>query len=91
MPSKYIILVPLKTRLTNCCSKRSGWYFTILESDEDMDGETSGLAFSPDGMHMYFSYQHNGIIFDVWREDGRPFHAKTLSVKYHETGQARSR
>lgn len=68
----------------------NGWYFTILESDE-MDGETSGLAFSPDGKHMYFSYQHRGIIFDVWRDDGRPFHAKTLSIKYHETGQARSR
>ncbi|KAL3936987.1 MAG: hypothetical protein SGBAC_007802 [Bacillariaceae sp.] len=68
----------------------NGWYFTILESDV-LDGETSGLAFSPDGKHMYFSYQHRGIIFDVWREDGRPFHGKTLSVKYHETGQARSR
>mmetsp|Transcript_20750 Transcript_20750/g.50998 ORF Transcript_20750/g.50998 Transcript_20750/m.50998 type:complete len:1043 (+) Transcript_20750:29-3157(+) len=68
----------------------NGWYFTILESD-DLDGETSGLAFSPDGKHMYFSYQHRGIIFDVWREDGRPFHGKTLSVKYHETGEARSR
>ncbi|CAJ1959630.1 unnamed protein product [Cylindrotheca closterium] len=65
----------------------SGWYFTVLESDT-LDGETSGLAFSPDGKHMYFSYQHRGIIFDVWREDGRPFHGKTLSVKYHETGEA---
>jgi hypothetical protein len=64
----------------------NGWYFTILESD-NWGGETSGLAFSPDGKHMYFSYQHQGIVFDVWREDGRPFHGKTLSVKYHETGQ----
>ena len=36
-----------------------GWYFTILESS-DWGGETSGLAFSPDGKHMYFSYQHKG-------------------------------
>jgi hypothetical protein len=64
----------------------NGWYFTILESD-NWGGETSGLAFSPDGRHMYFSYQHQGIVFDVWREDGQPFHGKTLSVKYHETGQ----
>ena len=61
----------------------NGWYFTILESI-DWGGETSGLAFSPDGKHMYFSYQHKGIIFDVWRDDGLPFHGKTLSVKYHD-------
>lgn len=64
----------------------NGWYFTVLESG-NWDGETSGLAFSPDGKHMYFSYQHQGVIFDVWREDGRPFYGNTLSVKYHETGE----
>jgi len=61
----------------------NGWFFSILESDTLSD-ETTGLAFSPDGMHMYVSYQHNGIIFDVWREDGLPFHGRTLNVKYHE-------
>lgn len=61
----------------------NGWFFSILES-ETLSDETTGLDFSPDGMHMYVSYQHNGLIFDVWREDGLPFHGRTLNVKYHE-------
>jgi len=61
----------------------NGWFYTILESSDGI-GETTGLAFSPDGRHMYVSYQHAGIIFDVYREDGLPFHGKTLNVKYHE-------
>eukprot|EP00980_Cylindrotheca_fusiformis_P014210 scaffold3741_cov127-Cylindrotheca_fusiformis.AAC.2 len=66
----------------------NGWYFTILEAGlEDLSSETSGLAFSPDGKHMYVAYQHQGTVFDIWREDGRPFYGKTLSVKYHETGK----
>ncbi|KAL3929538.1 MAG: hypothetical protein SGBAC_012164 [Bacillariaceae sp.] len=64
----------------------NGWFFTIFES-ESISDETTGLAFSPDGMHMYVSYQHNGLIFDVWREDGLPFHGRTLNVKYHEIHQ----
>jgi len=61
----------------------NGWFYTILESS--MYGrETSGLAFSPDGKHMYFSYQSAGIIFDVWRDDGLPFYGKSLDVHYHE-------
>eukprot|EP00980_Cylindrotheca_fusiformis_P022090 scaffold8976_cov126-Cylindrotheca_fusiformis.AAC.2 len=61
----------------------NGWFFTILESDTFND-ETSGLAFSPDAKHMYVSFQHKGKVFDVWREDGLPFHGRTLMVKYHE-------
>lgn len=61
----------------------NGWFFSILES-ETLNDETTGLAFSPDGIHMYVSFQHNGLIFDVWREDGLPFHGRTLNVKYHE-------
>jgi hypothetical protein len=33
----------------------NGWFFTILESDTFSD-ETTGLAFSPDGKHMYVSF-----------------------------------
>lgn len=62
----------------------NGWFFTILESDTFND-ETTGLDFSPNGKHMYVSFQHNGIIFDIYRDDGLPFHGKTLNVKYHET------
>jgi hypothetical protein len=60
----------------------NGWFFTILESP-DWVGETSGLAFSPDGKHMYFSYQFQGLIYDVWRDDGLPFYGKTLDINYH--------
>jgi hypothetical protein len=59
-------------------------FYTILESPIYPD-ETTGLAFSPDGMHMYLAYQVNGLLFDVWREDGLPFQARTLNVKYHHT------
>jgi hypothetical protein len=61
-----------------------GRFFTILESPTYKD-ETTGLSFSPDGKHMYVAYQVNGFLFDVWRDDGQPFDAKTLNVKYHQT------
>uniref|UniRef100_A0A7S4NFI5 SMP-30/Gluconolactonase/LRE-like region domain-containing protein n=1 Tax=Odontella aurita TaxID=265563 RepID=A0A7S4NFI5_9STRA len=61
---------------------KRGRYYTILESPVYQD-ETTGLAFSPDGKHMYVAYQKNGILFDLWREDGLPFHGLTLNVKYH--------
>ena len=59
-----------------------GRFFTILESI-DLQDETTGLDFSPDGKFMYVSFQHTGIIYEVWRQDKRPFHAKRLDVKYH--------
>jgi len=61
---------------------QQGRRFTILEGPPYTD-ETTGLAFSPDGKHMYIAYQHNGLLFDVWREDGRSFGGVTLNVKYH--------
>ena len=50
-----------------------GNLFMILESQDygyapDGSGETdesTGLAFSPDHMHMYVCYQKNGIVFEV--------------------------
>lgn len=59
-----------------------GQYFTILESHEYED-ESTGLAFSPDGMHMYIAYQDNHLLFDITRVDGLPFQAKSLNVKFH--------
>ena len=61
---------------------KDGKFFTILESPIYHD-EVTGLSFSPDNMHMYLAYQVNGILFDVYREDGYPFDAKSLDVKYH--------
>lgn len=63
----------------------SGNYYTILESPDYTD-ETSGLAFSPDGKHLYVAYQDAGLLFDVWRQDGLPFNGKRLDVKYHAEG-----
>ena len=31
----------------------------------------------------YISFQHVGIIYDVTRDDGRPFNGKLLDIKYH--------
>jgi len=59
-----------------------GRYFTILESPVYND-ETTGLAFSPDGKHMYLAYQKNGLLFDIWRNDGLTFSKKHLNIKYH--------
>lgn len=60
----------------------NGWFYTILESNV-YGRETSGLAFSPDGKHMYFSFQAAGVIFDIFREDGLPFYGKSLDVHFH--------
>lgn len=67
----------------------NGWFFTIAES-ADLKGETSGLGFSPDGKHLYFTNQRNGILYELWRDDGLPFYAKTLSVHYHARGRRES-
>jgi secreted PhoX family phosphatase len=61
-----------------------GKFFTILQSQNGYyDGETTGLAFSPDGMFMYVSYQNPGIIFEIKRKDGLPFQGQRLDIKYH--------
>mmetsp|Transcript_24593 Transcript_24593/g.43656 ORF Transcript_24593/g.43656 Transcript_24593/m.43656 type:complete len:661 (+) Transcript_24593:122-2104(+) len=65
-----------------------GRFFTILESPVYLS-ETTGLSFSPDGKHMYIAYQEDGMLYDVWREDGLPFDAQSLNVKYHNVGTRR--
>lgn len=59
-----------------------GRYFTLLESPH-YDDETTGLAFNPQHTHMYIAYQDTGMLFDVSRLDGQPFHAMSIDVKYH--------
>ena len=61
---------------------RDGNFFVVMESDLYSE-ETTGLAFSPDGKHMYVAYQKNGILLDIWREDGHPFAGRTADIKYH--------
>lgn len=68
-----------------------GNFYTILIDDENAQsgygsvyGETTGLAFSPDQMHMYVAYQSPGKIFDITRTDGLPFNGQRLDIKYHD-------
>lgn len=59
-----------------------GNFYTIIDG-YTLNSETTGLAFSPDKKHMYVSYQSNGVILDITREDGYPFGAHRLDIKYH--------
>ena len=62
----------------------SGNFFTILQDEgNNFGGETTGLAFSPNGMFMYVSFQSPGHIFEIKRTDGLPFHGAKLDIKYH--------
>ena len=60
----------------------NGHTHTILEGE--YEPETTGLGFSPDGKRMYFSFQEDGIVFEITRLDGQPFHGITLNVKTHQ-------
>lgn len=60
----------------------SGNFFTILSSTE-YDDETTGLQFSPDNKFMYLAYQHEGLLFEIKRLDGKSFSGQTLDIKYH--------
>jgi secreted PhoX family phosphatase len=65
----------------------SGRFFTIFQDATGLfSGETTGLAFSPNGKYMYVSFQSPGIIFEISRTDGLPFYGSTLDIKYHGTG-----
>ena len=59
----------------------NGDLFTILEGL--YRPETTGLSFSPDSKRMYFAFQEDGLLFEVTRKDGLPFHAKSLNLKFH--------
>jgi hypothetical protein len=43
--------------------------------------DTTGLAFRPDVMFMFVSFQGPGVIWKIWREDGFPFTGNTLDIK----------
>jgi len=62
----------------------TGQGYTILQDEsEKIKGETTGLAFSPDRKLMIVAYQHEGRIYKIWREDGRPFGGQMLDIRYH--------
>ena len=58
-------------------------YFTILYGDLKSIDETTGLCFSPDNMRMYVSIQNIGIIYEITRDDQRPFTGGVVDIKYH--------
>lgn len=60
---------------------RNGQFFTLLEGP-DYQNESTGVSFSPNGLHMYMAFQKDGILFDVSRTDGLTFKDKTLDVNY---------
>lgn len=59
-----------------------GSYFTIFESAIYRE-ETTGVAFSPDKIHLYAAYQINGLLLDVTRKDGLPFTGEEVNMRYH--------
>lgn len=59
-----------------------GQFYTVFESPDNV-GETTGLAFSPDGRFLYTAYQDAGVLYAVWRIDGMPFQGKQLDIRYH--------
>ncbi|KAI2504381.1 Bacterial protein of unknown function (DUF839) [Fragilaria crotonensis] len=64
----------------------AGKYVTIIDNDPNsglLTGETTGLAFSPDGRRMYVSFQKPGVIFEISRTDGYSFGGDFIDVKYH--------
>jgi len=60
----------------------TGKYFTIVEGT-GYDSETTGLAFSPDGMYMYVAIQSDSHIYSFWRTDGLAFNGTVAETKYH--------
>jgi hypothetical protein len=65
---------------------RNGQFFSILQGTFPNQDETTGLSFSPDGYHMYVSFQKVGTIYDIWRTDNFPFQGAMLDIKYHAVG-----
>lgn len=56
-----------------------GQYIQIMFGDGH-SSETTGIAFSPDGKHLYFAFQEDGQVFDVTRTDGFSFFGPSLAL-----------
>jgi len=65
----------------------TGHYFVLLEAiaNRFKHDEATGLAFSPDWKRIYFCIQEHGLLFELTREDGKPFEhdERQVSVKSH--------
>lgn len=58
-----------------------GLYVAVARGLPTYTSETTGVAFSPDKRHLYFSVQRPGIIFDVTRMDGYSFSGEWLGPR----------
>ena len=70
-----------KSNLTAPSTSFPHRFFTIMDGGS-YKTESTGLSFSPAKLHMYVSFQSYGI-FEITRDDGRPFDGATLDIKYH--------
>jgi hypothetical protein len=62
---------------------RWGQVLSILKGHDEFQDESAGLAFSPNRLHMLVAFQQSGVLLDVTRMDGYPFHGRALDLKYH--------
>jgi hypothetical protein len=58
---------------------KNGFFGIVHELDYNT--EAAGVDFTPDGKVMYMAFQEKAI-WQFWREDGLPFHAKTNGITY---------
>ncbi|GKY90973.1 hypothetical protein MPSEU_000070100 [Mayamaea pseudoterrestris] len=58
--------------------------YTLVDTLQTRIDETAGLAFSPDGRHMYFAMQKAGILYDITRDDGGGFHEQPSQIVYEK-------
>ena len=61
----------------------SDQYYTIVQGGRENSDETTGLAFCDDGKRMMFAFQDEGKLYEIVREDGKPFYGGTVNIKYH--------
>ena len=62
--------------------------YTIIEAVGHTGDNTTGLAFSPDGKHLYFAIQGAGLLYDISRDDGRGFDAEPPVIVYETEAAA---
>ncbi|GKY90971.1 hypothetical protein MPSEU_000069900 [Mayamaea pseudoterrestris] len=62
--------------------------YSIVGASEGGD-EATGLAFSPNGKHMYFVLNKAGIVYDITRNDGLGFQIQPPHIEYGSAGSNR--
>jgi len=63
--------------------KNADRMYTIIEGGPAHSDETTGLAFCDEGKRMMVSFQDEGVLYEITREDNQPFYGNTVNIKYH--------